>query len=155
MAEFSQTGAIVTLHRLGSERTIALEAELYEFSRTRRIALVLPCLFDELSRPALRSIVHHLRGIRYLDRIVVSLGKTPPGGLEVAQRYFSCLPQEVVLLCNDSPRMEALYGRLLREGLDASCDGKGRVLDCVRVRAGQRRLRVDRRARLRHHDIQP
>ena len=127
MAEFAQNGAIVTLHRLGGERASAIEAELEYFARNRRIALVLPCLFDELSRPALKSIVKGLTPVRYLDRIVVSLGRTPPGGLQIAQRYFSALPQDLTIVWNDGPRMEALYRALGREGLDVGCDGKGRA----------------------------
>ena len=80
VAEFSQHGAIVTLHRLGSDHASIIETQLEEFARTRPIALVLPCLFDELSRPALKNIVNDLRHVRYLHRIVVSLGKAPPDG---------------------------------------------------------------------------
>jgi glucosyl-3-phosphoglycerate synthase len=127
VTEFAQNGAIVTLHRLGFDRAATIEAELEEFARTRRIALVLPCLYEELSRPALRGIVEDLRHAHYLDRVVVSLGRTPEGGFEVARKFFAGLPQRVTILSNDSPRLEALYSALGREGLDISTDGKGRA----------------------------
>lgn len=128
MAEFSQPGAIVTLHRLGGDHASTLETQLEEFSRTRRIALVLPCLFDEMSRPALKTIVDDLRHVRYLDRIVVSLGKAPPDGVHIAQRFFAPLPQEVTVVWNDGPRLQSLYRRLAREGFAAGSDGKGRAV---------------------------
>jgi glucosyl-3-phosphoglycerate synthase len=127
VAELAQDGAIVTLHRLGSDRASAIEAELETFARTRRIALILPCLFDELSRPPLKAIVADLAHVRYLDRVVVSLGRTPPGGLQAAEQYFSTLPQPVSIVWNDGPRVEALYRRLEHEGLDAGRHGKGRA----------------------------
>ena len=127
MAEFAQNGAIVTLHRLGGDRASAIQAELEHFARTRHITLVLPCLFEELSRPPLKAIVNDLRQVSFLDRIVVSLGKTPPGGLQAAQQYFSDLPQAVSIVWNDGPRGEALYRQISSEGFDAGCDGRGRA----------------------------
>jgi glucosyl-3-phosphoglycerate synthase len=127
VAEPVQHGAIVTLHRLCGERASAIEAELEAFARTRRIALVLPCVFDDLTRPAVKGILEDLSRVRYLDRVVVSLGRTPPGGLQAAEQYFSALPQPVDIVWNDGPRVEALYRRLEHEGLDAGADGKGRA----------------------------
>jgi glucosyl-3-phosphoglycerate synthase len=72
-------------------------------------------------------IVGDLARVRYLDRIVVSLGQTPPGGLQTAQQYFAALPQPVSIVWNDGPRIKALYQRLRHEGLEAGCDGKGRA----------------------------
>jgi glucosyl-3-phosphoglycerate synthase len=127
VAEFSQLGAIVTLHRLSCDRTSAIEAQLERMSRARPIALVLPCLFEEMSRPALRGIVDELASVRYLDRVVVSLGKAPPDGVQIAQRFFERLPQ-VTILWNDGPRLQALYDQLAYAGLPADFDGKGRAV---------------------------
>jgi glucosyl-3-phosphoglycerate synthase len=128
VAEFSQLGAIVTLHRLSCDRASAIENRLERLARTRAIALVLPCLFDEMSRPALQDIVGNLASVRYLDRVVVSLGKAPADGVQIAQRYFAPLPQDVSIVWNDGPRMQSLYERLEYEGLSADCDGKGRAV---------------------------
>jgi glucosyl-3-phosphoglycerate synthase len=124
--DFSQAGAITTLHRLRETPLDVMEFELQRFARTRRIALVLPCLFDEFSRPALRGIVDDLRHVRYLDRIVVSLGRTSADGVAYAQDFFAALPQTVSFVWNDGPRLQALYRRLRDHGLGADRDGKGR-----------------------------
>lgn len=128
MAEFSQLGAIVTLHQLSCDRASALETQLEHFARRRPIALVLPCLFDEMSRPALRGIVDELVSLRYVDRVIVSLGKAPDDGVQIAQRFFAPLPQNVTIVWNDGPRLQSLYERLACEGLPADCDGKGRAV---------------------------
>jgi len=126
VADFSQTGAITTLHRLQDAPLDVMEGELQRFARTRRIGLVLPCLFDEFSRPALRGIVEDLRRARYVDRIVVSLGRTSAQGLAYAHAFFAGLPQQVSFVWNDGPRVQKLYQRLGEEGLKVDNDGKGR-----------------------------
>jgi hypothetical protein len=48
MADFFQTGAIATLHRLGRTDLPRLERELTQFTAETPIALVLPCHIREL-----------------------------------------------------------------------------------------------------------
>ena len=50
MTDFHQTGIITTLHQLGKPSLDRLEAELFGFSKTRPIALVLPALYRMLHR---------------------------------------------------------------------------------------------------------
>ena len=80
MADFYQTGVVATLHRLGAAKVDQLERDLERFTIAEPVALVLPCLIDELDRPALPRIVEHLRRVRYLDTVVVSLGRASAGG---------------------------------------------------------------------------
>ena len=55
MADFHQSGAITTLHRLGAPGVERLERELLSYSRSRPIALVLPCLFSEVRGEGLKE----------------------------------------------------------------------------------------------------
>ena len=48
MADFFQTGAVATLHRLGTPNVTRLERELAGFAEETPIALVLPCHVREL-----------------------------------------------------------------------------------------------------------
>jgi glucosyl-3-phosphoglycerate synthase len=57
VADFYQTGAITTLHRLGPSDLERLEEDLGRFSRSRPISLVLPCLHAELRDVALKGII--------------------------------------------------------------------------------------------------
>ena len=66
MPDFHQSGAITTLHRLGEPGVERLERELLHYSRTRPVALVLPCLFAELRGPALKRMIDVLAGVAYL-----------------------------------------------------------------------------------------
>jgi glucosyl-3-phosphoglycerate synthase len=126
MADFHQAGSVATLHRLDPGNLHLLEQEIEAHARRHPIALVLPCLFSEFSRPAIRHIIEELRHVRYIDTVVVSLGRASGADLPVARRAFARLPQRVAFVWNDGPALQALYARLREHGLPADQDGKGR-----------------------------
>ena len=131
MADFHQTGVITTLHRLGRADLTRLERELYLHAWVRPIALVLPCLYAELRDVALKGIIDALRGVKYLRQIVVSLSGTESrDDFEEMCAAFEGVRtmngEPVTVLWNSGHRMQELYRRLAREGLDAGGDGKGR-----------------------------
>ena len=126
MADIYQTGVVATLHRLGPGNLEKMEGELERFGRRHRISLVLPCLFSEFSGPAMGNILEELRKVRYLDQIVVTLGRTAAEELAQAKQFFAGLPQTVKFVWNDGPRIQALYQLLQGNGLPVGEDGKGR-----------------------------
>ena len=131
MADFHQSGAITTLHRLGSPGVNRLERELRSYSSARPIALVLPCLISELRGEGLKGIVDILRGVSYLRQIVVSVSGTEDAAdLEEMRRFWDGVRTvdgaAPTLLWNSGRRGQALYERLREEGLDPGADGKGR-----------------------------
>jgi glucosyl-3-phosphoglycerate synthase len=130
MADFHQGGVIATLHRLGRPNVERLEADLLSHSRTKPIALVLPCLISELREPGLKGIVDALRGVRYLRQIVVSISGTDErGGYEEMRDMFDGVRtldgEPPILLWNSGPRVQALYETLRQEGLNPGTTGKG------------------------------
>jgi glucosyl-3-phosphoglycerate synthase len=126
MADFFQTGAIATLHRLGKQDVPRMERELREFSQETPIALVLPCHIKELGTPALRQIMRELRNINYLQQIIVGIDGANGREWTRAKRIFSQLPQKPTLLWNDGPRLRQLYERLEEADLNPGAPGKGR-----------------------------
>jgi glucosyl-3-phosphoglycerate synthase len=127
MADFFQTGAIATLHRLGKPNVERLERELTEYSKERPIALILPCHIRELGTRGLKTIVRELKDVPYLKQIVVGIdGATRRDDWEKARAFFRQLPQNPVLLWNDGPRMRALFRKLDANELSAGAAGKGR-----------------------------
>lgn len=127
MADFFQTGAIATLHRLGKPNVQRLERELTEFSQERPIALVLPCHIHELGTRGLKTIVRQLKGVPYLKQIIVGIdGATRREDWERAKAFFGQLPQKPVLLWNNGPRMRALFAKLAANELNTGVAGKGR-----------------------------
>ena len=126
MADFFQTGAIATLHRLGPPNVARLEAELCEFAKKTPIALVLPCHVREFGTPALERIVGELKGARYLRQIVVGIdGADTAAKWNRARKIFGALPQEPLLIWNDGPRISKLLRTLAKRHLGDGA-GKGR-----------------------------
>ncbi len=131
MADFQQSGVITTLHRLGTPGVERLERELLSYSRSRPIALVLPCLVSELRGDGLKGIVDILRGVRYLRQIVVSIsGSEDRADYEEMRRFWDGVctidGEPPTLLWNSGQRVEGLFQRLRDEGLDPGANGKGR-----------------------------
>jgi glucosyl-3-phosphoglycerate synthase len=126
MADFYQTGVIATLHRLGSANLERIEDELVGFSRTQRIALVLPALYSEFTRPAMPHIIDELRRVEYLNEIVVALDKASPAEFERARQALSVLPQKVTVIWNDGPGVRDLCRLLESQNLPIGESGKGR-----------------------------
>jgi glucosyl-3-phosphoglycerate synthase len=125
MADFYQTGVVTTLHRLGHAKVDQLERDLERFTVSEPVALVLPCLVDELERPALPHIVEQLRRVRYLDTVVVSLGRASLEGLVRARDLFARSHQRVRVIWLDGPRVVKALDRLREAALLPADAGKG------------------------------
>ena len=95
MSDFYQNGVVTVLHRLGQPNTEQLEQELKRYAKTTPIALVLPSLYAELERPALKRIVDILSDVRYINEIVISLDHASALEFRLAKQFFSHLPQRV------------------------------------------------------------
>ncbi len=126
MADFYQTGVVTTLHRLTSNSIERLEADLEKFARNKPIGLVLPALYSEFETLAMRRIVPELRKVRYLQRIVVVLGRATREQFERARGFFDDFHTPVTVIWVDSERVQGLLQMLEERGLSAGADGKGR-----------------------------
>lgn len=126
MADFHQNGNIAQFHNLRSRPLEELIYEIDAYARSRKISLVLPCLFSELEGPAMGNILNELSKVSYLHRIIIGLDRADENQFRRARDFFSRLPQEHVVLWNDSPRMQSLDGKLAKMGLGPEEQGKGK-----------------------------
>ncbi|HCS47838.1 MAG TPA: glycosyl transferase, partial [Candidatus Aminicenantes bacterium] len=123
MADFYQTGVITTFHRLKTVGLDRMEQELVEFSRHRRIALVLPITPAELGSPAIQGIMKNLREIPYLNEIVITLGRTAEKEHFLqAREFFSSLPQRHRIIWASGPFLAARYQLLAENDLQVGGD---------------------------------
>jgi glucosyl-3-phosphoglycerate synthase len=127
MGDFYQTESFSTLHRLNRKNVLQLEEQLQEFCETRPIALVLPCLYSELKGRALKQILKQLKEVRYLNEIVITLGRANEKEFRHAQEFFSVLPDNHKIIWDDGDRMTAIFNLLEESGLDIGEPGKGRA----------------------------
>ena len=126
MSDFYQNGVVTVLHRLGQPNTEQLEQELERYAKTTPIALVLPSLYAELERPALKRIVDILSDVRYINEIVISLDHASALEFRLAKQFFSHLPQRVRVIWNDGARIQAILNVLVSHEIDIGHQGKGR-----------------------------
>ncbi len=132
MADFHQNGNIATLHNLRANSSEAMTHALTTFAQFRKISLILPSLYSELEAPALENIVDELARVPYLHRIIIGLDRADADQYAHAVKYFSRLPQEHVVIWNDSPRQKAIGARLEGMGLGPIEPGKGKnVWGCL------------------------
>ncbi len=127
MADFYQTGLLATFHRLGALNLERLECDLGKFNKHRPLALVLPTTPKELGSPALQGILANLKEVKYLNEIVITLGRTDdPAHFDQVRKFFSVLPQRHRIVWASGPRFLDLYKLLEANDLSAGEDGKGR-----------------------------
>ncbi|MGH9630802.1 MAG: glycosyl transferase, partial [Bryobacteraceae bacterium] len=126
MADFCQTGDVATLHRFGSHDWFRINSELEGFSRDASIGLVLPALYSEFEKPAMRRIANELRRVRFLRHIVVALGKATYEEYQHAQSFFDGFSTPVTMLWIDSEPVQNFLNVLEQQGITAGTDGKGR-----------------------------
>jgi len=126
MADFHQNGNIAQFHNLRARPVEELVYELEAFAQTRKITLVLPSLYSELEGEALPKILDELAEVPYLHRIIIGLDRADEAQFRHARAFFARLPQDHVVLWNDSPRMRAIGARLDALGLAPQEPGKGK-----------------------------
>ncbi len=126
MADFHQNGNIAQFHNLRARPIEELIYELEAFAQTRKITLILPSLYSELEGEALPKIIDELAQVSYLHRIIIGLDRADEAQYRHAREFFRRLPQDHVVLWNDSPRMQAIGARLEALGLAPQEPGKGK-----------------------------
>ena len=75
MSEFSQNGVVATLHDFSNRNIIDIENDLKQFSKDRKMELVLPCLYSELEGKALPKIINEISNTNYLNHIIIGLDR--------------------------------------------------------------------------------
>ncbi len=132
MADFHQNGNIATIHNLRTTTDEDLTRELVTFANTLKISLILPSLYSELEGEALPNILKELAQVPYLHRIIIGLDRADEAQYRHARDFFSVLPQNHVVIWNDSPRMLEIQRRLNDLGLAPNEPGKGKnVWSCL------------------------
>lgn len=126
MSDFYQTGVITTLHSLGTPSLERIETELFTHSRSRPVSLVLPALYSEFEGPAMPGIVAELTKVKYVNQIVLVLGRATDKEFQKVREFMAPIPYDVKIIHNEGKRVKEIYDTIRRNGLDPGQDGKGR-----------------------------
>jgi len=132
MGDFSQNGIVSTLHDFKTKSTDEIEKELLEFSKERKMELILPCLYSELEGEALPKIVSEISKTKYLNHIIIGLDKANETQAKDAWKFFKKLKTDFTILWNDGPKLKKLDEELKNKNLAPNQPGKGRnVWYCI------------------------
>jgi glucosyl-3-phosphoglycerate synthase len=127
MADFQQNGRMTTLHNLGPDNWLSLDAELTRLARRRRLGVVLPALYSEFERPAVHDILNELRRVQWLGRVVLVLSQAGRAQYEQVCRLFEGFRAETTVLWREAPETQEMLEEINSAGLAAAIPGKGRA----------------------------
>ncbi|MBI9068291.1 MAG: hypothetical protein JEZ09_13440 [Salinivirgaceae bacterium] len=126
MGDFYQNSNITTLHNFRNRSLEDIETELMKYSQKRPIGLIIPSLYSELEKPALKLIVDQIKDIPYLGEIVIGLDAASEDEFKKAKEFFNVLPQHHRVIWNDGPGMKSLEYRLNDQNIHLGNPGKGK-----------------------------
>lgn len=114
MADFYQHARLPTLHHLATPDSTAREAELVALTQQKPVALLLPALHTEVTRPALPSILRQVSEVPYIAEVILSMN-----GMDEAQMHSArtrCREwigdKPLTLLWNDGPALQSVHDRV-------------------------------------------
>lgn len=94
--------------------------------RQRPTAVLIPCLFEELSRPALAQTREALRLFPDLTALVVALAARDADEVQQTRQFFASMPFPVHVLWSNGPAVATLLEGVHQDGLDVlGPSGKG------------------------------
>jgi len=126
MSDFFQNGQITTFHILGNKGKEKIERELVEFSKSRKISLIIPVLYSDYKRPAMKSILNILQSVEYLNQIILSLGRASEKEFKKVKEEVKDFPYKITVLWMDNPELRKLLSFLEENHLNLGEDGKGK-----------------------------
>ena len=132
MGDFSQNGIVSTLHDFGTKSTTEIEKDLLNFSKERKMELILPCLYSELDGSALPNIIDQISKTKYLNHVIIGLDKASESQAKKAWKFFKKINVPFTILWNDGPKLKKLDSELKKKNLAPNQMGKGRnVWYCI------------------------
>jgi len=126
MSDFFQNGQITTFHILGDKGRDKIKKELIEFSKSRKISLIIPVLYSDYIRPAMKNILEILKSVEYLNQIILSLGRASYEEFQMVKDEIKDFPYKITILWMDNPELRELLNFLEENHLNLGEDGKGK-----------------------------
>ena len=119
-----QQGLITTIHEYGISKDLL--KELNKKLKNRSTAILIPCLYEEFERPALRNIREVLKNLNGLNELVIALSAKSKEQAKAANSFFESMPFPVHLQWTNSPSVIELLKSQEKNGLELlGTPGKG------------------------------
>jgi len=119
-----QQGLITTIHEYGISKDLL--KELNKRLKNRPTAILIPCLYEEFERPALKNIREVLKELSGLNELVIALSAKSVEQVKAARSFFDSMPFPVHLQWTNSPSVIELLKSQEKNGLELlGTPGKG------------------------------
>ncbi len=119
-----QQGLITTIHEYGISKDLL--KELNKRLKKRPTAILIPCLYEEFERQALKDIREVLKDLSELNELVIALSAKSLEQVENAKCFFDSMPFPVHLQWTNSPSVIELLKSQEKNGLELlGTPGKG------------------------------
>ena len=119
-----QQGLITTIHEYGITKHYS--SELNNDLKKRSTAILIPCLYEEFTRPALKNIKEVLSNLDGLNELVIALSAKSIEEVRAAKDFFGSMPFPVHIQWTNSPSVIELLKDQKKNGLDLiGTPGKG------------------------------
>ena len=119
-----QQGLITTIHEYGVTKDLL--RELNKHLKKRSTAILIPCLYEEFERPALKDIKEVLKNLTGLNELVIALSAKTADQVNSAKSFFESMPFPVHIQWTNSPSVIELLKNQEKNGLELlGTPGKG------------------------------
>ena len=119
-----QQGLITTIHEYGISKDLL--KELNKKLKNRPTAILIPCLYEEFERPALKDIKEVLKDLNGLNELVIALSAKSKEQAKAAKDFFDSMPFPVHIQWTNSPSVIELLKSQEKNGLELlGTPGKG------------------------------
>ena len=119
-----QQGLITTIHEYGLSKNLL--KELNKKLKNRPTAILIPCLYEEFERPALKDIKEVLKDLNGLNELVIALSAKSKEQAKAAKDFFESMPFPVHIQWTNSPSVIELLKSQEKNGLELlGTPGKG------------------------------
>ena len=98
-----QQGLITTIHEYGVADDLLIE--LNKNLKKRSTAILIPCLYEEFERPALKDIREVLKNLTGLNELVIALSAKTVEQVKSAKSFFDSMPFPVHVQWTNSPSL--------------------------------------------------
>lgn len=119
---------ITTIHDFNVDPA-TLENRLNLVGKSYISAVLIPCLYEELKRPAIQDICSVLSTCNFIKHIIIVIYAKTRDQYEESIRFFEVLPQQMIILWQHSPRVLELLSGLKGQGFNPlAMEGKGKAV---------------------------
>ncbi len=126
MSDFFQSGNITTINILGEKGSSIIEEHLNKFSKRKKTAVLIPVLYSDYIRPAMKRILKIMEDINFIHEVVLSLGRASKEKFERVKEEIKSHPRNITVLWMDNPKIKDMIYDLEKANLKIGPEGKGK-----------------------------